>query len=88
MPSLSISASRPACDDEERPRTATIAATPMAIPSADSAARIRRVRRPTLAIRARSERRSRGDVDAHPRGRFSNEKAVRTELPLTVAVTA
>src|SRR5262245_46838206 len=54
VPSLSISASSPAWDEEERPRTATIAATPIAIPSADSAARMRRVRRPTLATRARS----------------------------------
>src|SRR5262245_37700262 len=54
VPSRSISASRPAWEEEERPRTATIAATPIAIPSADSAARMRRVRRPTLATRARS----------------------------------
>jgi hypothetical protein len=59
VPSLSISASRPACEEEERPSTATIAATPMAIPRADSAARTRRVRRPTLATRARSENRRR-----------------------------
>jgi hypothetical protein len=57
----SISARRPACEEEERPSTATIAATPIAIPSADSAARIRRVRRPMLATRARSEGRIRGE---------------------------
>ena len=92
VPSLSIWASRPACDEEERPRTATIAATPMAIPSADSAARIRRVRRPTLAIAGEIGETQPGRFDvrarAHPRGRFRSEKAVRAELPVTVAVTA
>ena len=61
VPSLSISESRPACEEADKPSTATIAATPIAIPSAESAARTRRVRNPTLAIRARSDRRSRGD---------------------------
>ncbi|HKT03804.1 MAG TPA: hypothetical protein VJT31_30105 [Rugosimonospora sp.] len=37
VPSLSISASSPACAKEDRPRTATMAA--MAMPSAESAAR-------------------------------------------------
>ena len=60
VPSLSISASSPAWLEEESPSTATIAATPIAIPSAESAARRRLVRRPTLATRARSEKRSRG----------------------------
>ena len=60
VPSLSICASSPACDDDDRPSTATIAATPIAIPSAESAARTRRVRKPTLATRARSDARSRG----------------------------
>ncbi len=70
VPSLSISASRPAWLEEESPSTATIAATPIAIPSAESAARTRRVRRPTLATRARSESRSRGGSGAAgtPRG--------------------
>ena len=36
MPSRSISASRPACDEEDRPSTATIAAMPIAMPRADS----------------------------------------------------
>ena len=39
VPSRSISASSPACDDADSPRIATIAAVPIAIPSADSAAR-------------------------------------------------
>ncbi len=54
VPSLSISASNPACEDAERPRTATTAATPMAMPSADSVARSLRVRKPMLDSRARS----------------------------------
>ena len=58
VPSLSISSSSPAWLEEDRPSTATIAATPIAIPNADRAARIRRVRSPTLATRARSEARS------------------------------
>src|ERR1700677_1124858 len=59
VPSLSISSSSPAWEDEDRPSTATIAATPIAIPSADSAARVRLVRSPTLATRPRSPGRSR-----------------------------
>src|SRR5579875_581030 len=59
LPSLSISSSSPAWLEADRPSTATIAATPIAIPSAGSAARARRVRRPTLATRARSDARSR-----------------------------
>jgi len=55
VPSLSISARRPAFEEAESPRTATIAATPIAIPSADSAARRRRVRRPTADTRTRSD---------------------------------
>ena len=39
VPSWSISASSPACEEEERPSTATIAATPIAIPSAERPAR-------------------------------------------------
>ncbi len=54
VPSRSISLSSPAWLEEDRPSTATIAATPMAIPSADSPARSGRVRSPTLATRARS----------------------------------
>ena len=51
VPSRSISASSPACEDQDNPRTATIAAVPIAIPSADSAARSGRARSPTLATR-------------------------------------
>src|SRR5580704_3682201 len=58
VPSWLISASSPWEDDDDRPSTATIAATPMAMPRADSAARSRRVRSPTLATRARSAGRS------------------------------
>ena len=44
------------------PSTATIAATPIAIPSAESAERNRRVRTPIEASRARSAGRSRAGV--------------------------
>ena len=54
VPSWLISASSPAWEDEERPSTATIAAAPIAIPNADSAALTRRVVSPTLATRAMS----------------------------------
>ena len=71
VPSLSISASSPAWEEAESPRTATIAATPMAMPSADRAARSLRVRSPTLDSRARSAGRSRcvagGAVGGHER---------------------
>ena len=59
--------SSPAWLEADRPSTATIAATPIAIPSAESPARSRRVRSPTLATRARSEARSlRGARSAAP----------------------
>ena len=59
VPSWLISASSPAEDDADRPSTATIAATPIAIPSPDKLARSFLVRSPTAARRARSARRSR-----------------------------
>ena len=59
VPSLAISASSAALDEAARPSTATIAATPIAMPSADSAARSLRVRSPMLASPARSPGRSR-----------------------------
>src|SRR5215475_7312430 len=59
VPSLAIWASSPAEEEADRPSTATIAATPMAMPVADRAARSLRVRSPTLATRARSAGRSR-----------------------------
>ena len=49
VPSASIVASRFAWLEAETPTTATIAPIPIAIPSADSAARSRRVRRPCSA---------------------------------------
>ena len=62
VPSSLSSATSPALLDSEIPSTATIAAMPIATPSADSAARRRRVRRPTLATRTTSpaSRRLRG----------------------------
>ena len=54
VPSWLISDKSPDSDEADRPRTATIAATPMAIPSAESPARSFRVRSPTNARRARS----------------------------------
>src|SRR6202050_69219 len=55
VPSWLISLSRPAWEEADRPSTATMAATPMAIPRADSPARDFRVRSPTLERRARSD---------------------------------
>src|SRR5438270_728556 len=55
VPSLLISARRPAWEEADRPSTATRAATPMAMPRADSPARSFRVRRPTVESRVRSE---------------------------------
>ena len=65
VPSRSISASSPACEEDDRPRTATIAAVPIAIPSADSAARSGRARSPTLVTRSPSFSRSRPPGGAH-----------------------
>src|SRR5215208_3325624 len=59
VPSRSISASSPACEEEDNPRTPTIAAVLIAIPSADSAARTGRARSPTLATRSPSFSRKR-----------------------------
>ena len=66
MPSAAISAFSPAELDADNPSTATIAATPIAMPSADSAARSFRVRRPTAASRARSATRSRAGAGPWP----------------------
>ena len=55
VPSEEISFKSPAEAEEESPRTATMAATPMAMPSADSPARSLRVRNPTVERRPRSE---------------------------------
>src|ERR1700761_8156787 len=54
VPSLAISFSTVAWEEAARPRTATIAATPIAMPSADSPARSLRVRSPIAASPARS----------------------------------
>ncbi len=54
VPSWSSCASRSAFEDSEMPSTATIEATPIAIPSAESAARARRVRRPSAPVRRTS----------------------------------
>lgn len=51
---LRVPSYRDSLDPEDRPSTATIAATPSAMPSADRAARSLRVRSPTTATRARS----------------------------------
>src|SRR3984885_5296257 len=55
VPSWLISLSRPAWDEADSPSTATMAATPIAIPRADSPARNFWVRSPTLESRARSD---------------------------------
>jgi hypothetical protein len=49
VPSASIVASRLAWAEDDTPTTATIAPIPIAIPSAESAARSRRVRSPCSA---------------------------------------
>ena len=54
VPSLSSAWSRLALDDSEMPSTDTMAAMPMAMPSADSEARSRRLRSPMDATRSRS----------------------------------
>jgi len=59
VPSLAISASKPAWEEADRPSTAVIAATPIAMPSADKLARSLRVRKPTAASRAISAGRNR-----------------------------
>ena len=57
VPSLFISFIKPAVDEDDRPRTATMAATPIAMPRADRPARSLRVRMPTADSRAMSRRR-------------------------------
>src|SRR5271169_3460844 len=59
LPSWPSSFSRPVFDDWEMPSTPTMAAMPMLMPSADSAARTRRLRSPRLPTRSRSRRDSR-----------------------------
>ena len=59
VPSRAISASNPAWEEADRPSTAVIAATPIAIPRADRLARSLRVRNPTAASRAMSVGRNR-----------------------------
>ena len=71
MPSRLISAISPACEEEDNPRTPTIAAVPIAIPSADSAARSGRARSPTLATRSPSLGRSRPACGAHRASPFA-----------------
>src|SRR5579872_1497547 len=56
LPSCPSSFRRPDFDDWEMPSTPTMAAMPMLIPRADSAARTRRLRKPRLPSRARSRR--------------------------------
>src|SRR5690348_14051985 len=71
VPSLAISASSAAEEEAARPRTATIAPVPMAMPRADRAERSLRVRSPMLARAARSAGRSRavgGTAAARGRG--------------------
>ena len=91
VPSLSISESRPAWEEAESPSTATIAATPMAIPSADSAGP-----EPARAQADAGDAREIGEpqswrLDArgrtHLRGWFTSANAARFEVPFTAAVT-
>ena len=80
VPSWLISASSAAWEEAARPRTATIAATPIAMPSADSPARSLRVRSPTLASPARSPGRSRAGTGAARRPR-RGARIVVTRFP-------
>ena len=57
VPSLFILFIKPAVDEDDSPRTATMAATPIAMPRADRPARSLRVRMPTADRRAMSCRR-------------------------------
>src|SRR5580693_74680 len=59
LPSWPSSLSRPVLEDWEMPSTPTMTAMPMLMPSADSAARTRRLRSPRLPTRIRSRRDSR-----------------------------
>src|SRR5580692_6757478 len=59
LPSWPSSLSRPVLEDWEMPSTPTMAAMPMLMPSADSAARTRRLRSPRVPTRSRSRRDSR-----------------------------
>src|SRR6266446_827049 len=77
VPSAWILASSAAEEEAARPRTATIAATPIAMPSADSVARSLRVRSSMLASPARSPGRSRAADGADGRG----DAGVMTVLP-------
>ena len=77
VPRRAISASSAAWEEAARPRTATIAATPIAMPSADSPARSLRVRSPMLARAARSPGRSRAAAGVAGRG----DVVVMTVLP-------
>ena len=77
MPSAAISAFSAAAEDEDSPSTATIAATPIAMPSADSAARSFLVLSPTVDSLARSVIRSRAAVGAgRPGARAADMVAV------------
>ena len=77
VPRRSISASSPPGSTPRGRAPRPSRATPIAIPSADSAARSRRVRRPTLATRARSAGRSR-----HRRRDRSRRPPVRHDPPV------
>ena len=57
VPSARSCSCRRACEEAETPTTPTIAAIPMAIPSADNTARIGRARSPVRPRRATSEAR-------------------------------
>src|SRR5215831_6590733 len=59
LPSRPSSLSSPDLEDWEMPRTPTMAAMPMLMPSADSEARTLRLRSPRLPTRSRSRRDSR-----------------------------
>src|SRR6202034_375152 len=83
LPSWPNSCSRPAFDDWEMPRTPTMAAMPMLMPSADSAARTRRLRSPRLPTRSRSAAVSREAPGSRTRARITDDHPV-TDLDARV----
>ena len=80
VPSASIVASRLAWLEADTPTTATIAPIPIAIPSADSAARSRRVRSPCSATPISSRGGRRAISNRAPAGRAGRQR----RSPLTV----
>src|SRR5580658_221288 len=76
LPSWPSSFSRPVFDDWEMPSTPTMAAMPMLMPSADSAARTGLLSSPRLPTRSRSRRDSRELPPSRSRRRITDDPPV------------